>query len=106
LATVAAWIDETERHASDPEFSVRCHSNAMFRWKNIPGENPGSVPWGGVFGVQNYARPRAILTLFGFASLEHYQSVKQYLTGIDLVVLTDKWLRHENPRFAYGRRIR
>jgi hypothetical protein len=58
-----------------------------------------------MFGAY-FAKPRAVTTMFGFVSLEHYQAVKQYLAEIGLVVLSDKRLRPAKPARAPARRAR
>ena len=102
---VAAWIDETEGAAREPELEVVCSSLTVFFWKNVPGEDPASSGSGGMFGPY-FAKPRAITTTFGFVSHEHYQMIKKYLAEIGLVVLSDKRLRPAKPTRVSARRAR
>jgi hypothetical protein len=49
-----------------------------------------------MFGVY-LPRPGTLTTMFSFVSLEHFQAIKQYLSQIGLVVLSDKHLRPARP---------
>ena len=66
-----------------------------FQWRTVPGEDAPQC--GGMYGV-HLPQPGALTTMFSFVSTSHYQTIKDYLEKIQLVVLSDKHLRPARPK--------
>jgi hypothetical protein len=94
MRAAVLWLETIAGQHDEAEFSARLSSTLTFHWSSVPGDEPAKC--GGMFGVY-LPRPGTLTTMFSFVSLEHFQAIKQYLSQIGLVVLSDKHLRPARP---------
>jgi hypothetical protein len=100
LKPLATWLDTLGNRPID-QFSANAECHINFNWKSTAAD-PSPTSGQNMFTVR-LGRSSVLMTMFGFDSLEHFEQVKKYLSGIDLCVLSDKHLRPMKVREPKGK---
>ncbi|MDB5345626.1 MAG: hypothetical protein JWP89_4003 [Schlesneria sp.] len=98
LPAVATWFDRLAKPMKTQDVVAQSITYVMFAWQDEP---PPLLPMqsaGGTFGI-HLGVPHRITTMFSFRDVNRYQSIKGYLSQIELVELSDK---HVRPKMSAG----
>ena len=105
LAAVAKWFDRLAESLKTDQVVAHSSTFWIFAWHDEPPPLRPIESAGGMLGI-HLGRPHRITTAFSFRDFDEYSRIKAYLSGLELVELSDRHLRPKTGAVTAKRRAK